>query len=146
MANKGDKYSFNEYDWLDTQRLAQERGFEHLKARRRNSDGGYLFVSGLTREQLSGLWAEVEAGGWTYLPTSRKRHFFQQRGSIFDNPSLCGKHELNFYTTLQHDFRVMDKCVICLRKYRRLNITQVISDRIVDATPGLEPGRRFPPG
>jgi len=128
MKDKGDGYRFSQYDWLDLQRLAQERGFEHVKARQRPSDRSYHFTSGLTQAQLSGLWAEIEAGGWTYLPAARKRHYFKQRGSIFDNPSLCGKHSLGFYTSLQHDFRVRDKCVICLRKYRLLDIKQIISE------------------
>ncbi len=131
MAFNREDYIFSEYDWLDLQRLAEERGFEYVRAWQQRDDRSYHFTSGLTREQLSGLWPEIQAGGWTTVPTARKRHYFKQRGFIFDNPSLCGKHELRFYTTLQHDFRVADKCVICLRRYRRLNIKQFISDRIV---------------
>jgi len=47
---------------------------------------------------------------------------------MFDNPSLCKKHELNFYTNLEHDDRDDDKCVVCLRRSRKLEIEKVLSE------------------
>ena len=35
---------------------------------------------------------------------------------------------LGFYTFLEHDFQDDDKCAICLRRYKRLEIDQVIKE------------------
>lgn len=115
---------FGEDEWLDISYLARERGFEVPRANRRE-DGTFIVKGGLTDSELLTLRDEVMAGGWTYLPRTRKRHYFRKPGSLFDNPSLCRRHHLGFYTRLEHDAQDDDKCAACLRKYRILEIKQV---------------------
>jgi len=118
-----------EGEWFALVVLAKARGFGYLRGRRQGDGSGrFQFVSGMTQEQLHGLLLELRIGGWTQLPTTRKRHFFRKRGCMFDNPSLCKKHELNFYTNLEHDDRDDDKCVVCLRRSRKLEIEKVLSE------------------
>lgn len=120
------QYCFEEYLWLSIAHLAEERGFMHVKARRQK-DRTYLFTGGIPSTQLIILWKEIEAGGWTHLQTGRKRHFFQKAGSMFDNPSLCNKHHLTFYSSLDHDQDDADKCALCLTRYKRLKIKRTFA-------------------
>lgn len=116
-----------EGEWFALVELSKDRGFARLRGRP-GKNGRFQFLSGMSQDQLHGLLAELRIGGWTQLETTRKRHFFRKRGSMFDNPSLCGKHELNFHTNLEHDDEDSDKCVICLRKSRKLGIIKVVPD------------------
>lgn len=115
-----------EDEWLALVRLSKQRGFEYLRGRNQD-DGRVRFLSGMTQDQLHALLAELRIGGWTRLPTTRKCHFFRKRCDIFDNPSLCKKHNLWFHTYLDHDDEDSDKCVICLKKARKLGIIKVFS-------------------
>lgn len=54
--------------------------------------------------------------GWTYLPQSRVRHYFLDDGR-FDNPSLCGRHRLTFYTSLEENHDGDDNCALCKRMF-----------------------------
>ncbi len=100
-------------EWWALKDLAKVRGFGDIVGRCVSLAGhelygvtkriGFKLVSGLTNDQAHGLLGEIREGGWTGTQTSRKRHFFRKMGSIFSNPSLCGKHHLKFHTTLDRD-------------------------------------------
>lgn len=102
----------------------------------------YVFISGLTADELLGLRDEVSAGGWTIMPTSQKRHLFKKPGSIFDNPSLCGKWNLGFYTSMDHDDEDSTKCMKCLKVYRRLGIVRVFAKRSQGGWARITKGKR----
>jgi len=126
-VNYLDGYNFEEYEWLSIARLAEGRGFKDPRARQQ-SDRSYVFMSGLSMDELSGLVDEVRSGGWAILPGARKRHFFRKPGAMFENPSLCNRHELSFHVSLDYDDYDFNKCVVCLRKYERLGIVKVYSE------------------
>lgn len=114
--------------WFNIRDLAKERGFLYPRARQGpDPNRNYIFMSGLTVEQVLGLKTEIEAGGWSCTPTSRKRHFFSKPYDRFDNPSLCKRHKLDFITSLEQDLNHEDKCQICFKKYKRLGIVQVFA-------------------
>ncbi len=123
-----DDLTFTASLWFSIRDLAKERGFLHPKARQGpDPNRNYVFMSGLSVKEVLGLKTEIEAGGWSHSHTSRKRHFFSKPYEIFDNPSLCKRHKLDFITALEHDFEDEDKCQICFKSYKRKKIVQVIA-------------------
>ena len=117
--------TIEEGEWFALVKLARERGFPYPRGRRQVKDGRFKFLSGMTQKELVGLLADLRAGGWTDLPGARKRHFFRKRGCMLDNPSMCNKHQLYFYTNLDNDENESDMCAICLKRSKRLGIQKV---------------------